>query len=200
MDSNGPSSPGRAATTVALLGGSFDPPHVCHVLVSLYVMQAGGVDEVWWLPCAEHAFGKRSAPFPERVAMCEIATRRVRGIRVDCIEAELPTPSYTLDTIHALRARHPDVRFCWIAGTDLLPELVRWHRWSTLARELSFVVVRRGDEPPDLPADGSFRCLPVVFPDVSSTAVRAALEAGEDVSGLVDDEVREHLRRRGSYS
>jgi nicotinate-nucleotide adenylyltransferase len=185
--------------TVALLGGSFDPPHVCHAMISLYVLQSGCADEVWWLPCAAHAFGKRSAPFADRLALCEVATRRVPGLRVDPIEEELAEPSYTLDTVRELRRRHPGTRFVWIAGTDLLPELVHWHRWSELADELDFVVLQRGDAPPRPPERGTFRILPVIFPDISSSGIRAGLAAGEDVRGLLDHEVWRRLRQRALY-
>ena len=186
-------------STVALLAGSFDPPHVCHLLLSSYVRQVCAVDEVWWLPCSSHAFGKQSAPFEDRVALCERATRHRRDMRVCRVEAELPDPSYTIDTIAALRAQHPRTAFVWIAGSDLMGELDRWHRCPELLKSLPFIVVRRGETWVDPPPQGHFDVLPLQFPDLSSTQVREAIERDDDVGGLVDGSVLEEIRRRGLY-
>jgi len=184
---------------VALLGGSFDPPHVCHLLISSYVLQVTPVEQVWWLPCASHAFGKQSAPFEDRVALCELATRHRRDILVSAVEADLSQPSYTIDTVSALRRRHPDHEFVWIAGSDLLGELHRWHRYEDLLRTLEFLVVRRGQDREAPPASGTFRVLPLRFPDISSTQVRDDILGGREVDGLVDRVVLDAIRDRRLY-
>ena len=190
----------RARTTrVALLGGSFDPPHVCHLLISSYVRQVAAVDQVWWLPCASHAFGKRSAPFEDRVALCELATRHRGDIRVSGVEGRLSPPSYTIDTVAALRRQHPDHEFVWIAGSDLLGELPRWHRYEELLASLRFVIVRRGEIWEEPPAGCRHEILPLRFPDLSSTEVREALEEGQGVDGLVDRAVLDAIRARRLY-
>ena len=189
-----------SAGVVALLGGSFDPPHVCHVLISLYAMQTGVADEVWWVPCKRHAFDKRMAPFEDRLQMCATATRWIPSVKVDPVERELTGPSYTLATVRELRRRHPQRSFTWIVGSDVLPDLPRWHRWADLAQSLPFVVVRRGEGSAEAPAEGSFRWLPVRFPDVSSSKLRRDLAAGGSVTGWVDGAVEAYIDRRGLYS
>lgn len=194
---DGPSA--ATPSTVALLGGSFDPPHVCHVLISLYVLQAGQAEEIWWIPCKRHAFDKRMAPFADRLAMCEMATRWLEDVRVDPLERELEGPSFTLATVQELQRRHPDRQFTWIAGSDVLPDLPRWHRWKELARVLPFVIIPRGDGDHACPAEGTFQRLPMRFPDVSSSAVRRLTADGEDVEGLLDAAVLAHIRECGLY-
>ncbi len=185
---------------IALLGGSFNPPHVCHVLISLYLLETMDIDAVWWLPVHRHAFAKDSdlAPFEDRVAMCEAAAASYPGIRVDDIERWLSPPSYTFDTVAALRDAHPEARFSWLIGSDILPELHRWHRWEELREQLRFVVVGRGDavEPEALPEGGDFVVRDFHLPDISSTAVREALAKGEDVSALLPRAVTAWLARR----
>jgi nicotinate-nucleotide adenylyltransferase len=189
-----------AIRTTALLGGSFDPPHVCHLLISLYVLQATEAREVWWVPCAQHAFGKDSAPFEQRLALCRTAARHVPALSVLGLERTRGGISYTIDTVTELRAAHPDRNFLWIIGSDLLDELPRWHRWDELREQVTFLVVPRGDTPlPPEPAGARLRWLPVAFPDVSSTAVREALADGGDVRGWLDGEVLAALRREGLY-
>jgi len=184
---------------IALLGGSFDPPHVVHVQISLYVLQATDAAEVWWIPCASHAFGKQSAPFADRLDLCELATRHTPHVHVCRIEQELPRPSYTIDTLAALRSQHPDAEFVWIVGSDLLDELPRWHRWPELAQAVTFVVVQRGSKEYAAPPSGRFQMLPVRFHDLSSSEVRQRLSAGGDAGGWIDGRVAERIRAIGCY-
>jgi len=166
---------------VGLLGGSFNPPHICHLLASVYALETAALDAVWWLPVHVHAFAKDSelASWEDRLAMCEAAVADWPGIEVDPIEASLEATSYTIHTVSALRAAHPDAAFVWIAGADLLDELHRWHRWPELRQMLEFLVIGRGDRSTDLPDGGTFDVRPLALPDVSSTWIRAHLRAGD---------------------
>ncbi len=162
---------------IGLLGGSFNPPHICHLLLSEYVLETGGVQEVWWLPVHRHAFDKNAdlAPWDDRVAMAAAAVAGRPRLHVNPIEATLAPPSYTIQTIAALRAAHPDHSFVWLAGTDVLSELHLWHRWPELAQVLEFLIVGRGDDLPPAPPEGRIEVRDFALPDVSSSTVRALL-------------------------
>jgi len=182
---------------VALLGGSFNPPHICHVLLSVYLLETVDFDEVWWLPVHRHAFAKDSTlrPFEHRLAMCNEVAAAYPRIKVDDIERWLEPPSYTFDTLASLRAAHKDHAFSWLIGSDILPDLHRWHRWEELAETLRFVVVGRGqpvlDE--DLPPGGDYLVRDFHLPDISSSTVRQRLADGADISALVPASVRRYL-------
>ncbi|MCO4773265.1 MAG: nicotinate (nicotinamide) nucleotide adenylyltransferase [Deltaproteobacteria bacterium] len=182
---------------VALLGGSFNPPHICHVLMSVYLLETVGIDEVWWLPVHRHAFAKDAVlrPFEHRLAMCREVAEPYPGVRVDDIERWLAPPSYTFDTVAALRAAHEDCTFSWLIGSDILPELHLWHRWTELREQLRFVVVGRGTavHPEDLPDGGEFVVRDFALPDVSSSAIRSGLADGADVSDVVPRAVTDYL-------
>ncbi len=186
-----------AATKVGILGGSFNPPHVCHLLASRYLLETTDLEEIWWLPVYRHAFDKdRSlAPFDDRVAMCEAVADQAEGIRVDRIESELGERSWTVDTVRALRSRHPGVEFSWVVGSDLLGELHLWSRWEELCTSLSFVVLGRGEAVPAdrLPAGGRFEVRDFQLPDVSSTGVRDRIRDGADFRHLVPAAVFDYL-------
>ncbi|MEE2829709.1 MAG: nicotinate-nicotinamide nucleotide adenylyltransferase, partial [Myxococcota bacterium] len=119
---------------VGLFGGSFNPPHICHLLSSVFLLEGKTVDEVWWLPVHRHAFAKdrELAPWEQRLAMCEAAASCHPAVHVSDIEARLQPPSFTFDTLAALRTEHPDTDFSWVIGSDLLDDLPRWHRWTEL--------------------------------------------------------------------
>ena len=180
---------------IGLLGGSFNPPHICHVLSSIYWLETGGLSEVWWLPVHEHAFakGRTLAPWADRIAMCEAAVAPHPQIRVDPVEASLPPPSRTFDTVQALRARQADAEFAWLIGSDLLPELPSWHRWPELRQALDFLVLGRGDHRHAMPP-GRFDLRDFTLPNVSSSAIRSDLAAGLDVSDRVPAGVGAWLR------
>lgn len=166
---------------VGLLGGSFNPPHICHVLLSEYILETTDVEEVWWVPVHRHAFDKDAdlAAWEDRLAMCEAVAADRPRIHVEAIEARLSPPSYTIHTVTALRNDHPEVRFVWIAGSDLLVELHRWHRWDELRAVLDFVVVGRGDETAVAPGGANIDLRDFALPDVSSSEVRRLLRSGD---------------------
>jgi nicotinate-nucleotide adenylyltransferase len=189
---------------VALFGGSFDPPHVGHQLACLYLLLTYEVDEVWMIPVFRHAFDKRSAPFAHRVAMCEQAAAAVGPrVRVCTIEEELGGQSYTLLTVRALMARHPEHEFALVIGTDLIKERERWYGWPQLAQLVPFLVLGRGGVESGesaVPAARD-RCHEngIALPAVCSTAVRAELRAGRVPAGWVAREVLTYIREHDLY-
>jgi nicotinate-nucleotide adenylyltransferase len=93
---------------VAFFGGSFNPPHVAHQLVALYVLETAAVDELWMVPCLKHPFDKALAPFPQRLRMCELAAAALGPrARVSDIEGRLGGESRTLADHQGLAHRAP---------------------------------------------------------------------------------------------
>jgi nicotinate-nucleotide adenylyltransferase len=129
--------------TIGLLGGSFNPPHAAHRLISEVAMKRLGLDKVWWIVSPGNPLKRRSetASLSERVRLSrQIATGR--HIIVTDFEADLPTP-YTAATLAFLKARSPLVRFVWIMGADNLANFDRWERWREIFTMVPVVVVDR---------------------------------------------------------
>jgi nicotinate-nucleotide adenylyltransferase len=182
---------------VAVLGGSFNPPHVAHVMAAIWVLCARDVDEVWLVPCGEHAFGKHLAPFAHRMALTAMAAAPVRGVHVSDIESRLTPPNYTIDTLEHLRAERPDVAFSVVIGADILHERHKWKSWDVLERDFGFHILgRSGHAFPD--GYGS----PVELPHISSTDLRAHLAAGEleACRGHMSLTVLDEIARLGLYA
>jgi len=178
---------------IALLGGSFNPPHVAHVMAAWWALATQGVREVWLLPSFRHPFGKQLAPFEDRVEMCRLAVAAVRGAHVCAAEAELagdPLCGKTARTLEHLRAKHPDLDFALLVGADILPETGTWYRWDRVTELARVVVVGR---------EGFQGGAEVRLPAISSSQVRQRLGRGEDVSALVPRRVVEYLLQRGLY-
>jgi nicotinate-nucleotide adenylyltransferase len=185
--------PLRGLGRIGLLGGSFNPPHLGHLLIAAAVYAVEEIDHLWVLPTASHAFGKELAPFADRVRMCHLAFRHLAGgAAVLDLEERLPKPSYTVNLLRALHALRPGIKPVWIAGSDVLAELPRWREPEVVQTLARFVVVpRKGYE-------GGAR-LGIELPMLSSTDVRTARRRGESIEGLVDREVLAYVDRRDLY-
>ena len=108
---------------VALLGGSFNPPHVGHLLAAAYVRAAFAFDEVWLLPAYRHPFGKPLAPYEHRVAMCRLLCADTSGwLKVSLAEAERDGEGWTIEVLEHLTTHHPDVSFRWIVEDELVTQ------------------------------------------------------------------------------
>lgn len=154
------------ARRIAILGGSFDPPHVAHVLLAAYVLALGDVDEVLVVPVFEHAFGKLLAPYADRVRMCELAFATVAHVSVSRIEEHLPHPNRTLITLQRLQELYPQASLRLVIGSDVLVDTPKWHAFDQVMRLAPLLVVpRQGSAPAGVGA----------LPDVSSSQVRELL-------------------------
>lgn len=130
-------------TCIGLLGGSFNPAHGAHRHITLFAMDALGLDEAWWLVSPGNPLKPKAgmAPLTARVAAARQRVRRA-PIRVTAIERELGT-RYTVDTLKRLIRRFPKRRFVWLMGADNLAEFSRWKDWRGIARLMPIAVIAR---------------------------------------------------------
>ena len=128
---------------IGLLGGSFNPPHAAHRLISETALKRLGLDKVWWVVSPGNPLKQRNetAPLNERLRLCRSVANN-RHIVVTDFEADLPSP-YTASTLAFLKARSPLVRFVWIMGADNLATFDRWQRWREIFTMVPVVVVDR---------------------------------------------------------
>ncbi len=133
----------RRRLRTGLLGGSFNPAHGGHRRISLFAMDALGLDEVWWLVSPGNPLKpkKGMAPLPARYRSAVNQARRA-PIRVTAIERELGT-RYTIDTIRGLQSRYPRREFVWLMGSDNLVTFHKWKAWRQIASRLPIAVIAR---------------------------------------------------------
>lgn len=187
------------ALALAIFGGSFDPPHVAHLLIASYVLALGEVSRVLVVPTFEHAFGKPLSPFEARLELCRRCFEGLPGVEVSGIEAELSRPSYTVRLLERLFAENPERPLRLIIGSDVLDETGAWHDFARVeALAPPLVLTRVGYERPGLG--------PAVLPAVSSTRVRELLarrtepEAARELAWLVPRRVLEHIAAASLYA
>ncbi len=177
---------------VAVFGGSFNPPHVGHVLACALVRSVEEVDRLLVVPTFMHPFAKALASYDDRVRMCELAMAWLPGVEVSRVEETLGGESRTLRTLEHLASEHGDWKLRLVIGADLLSEAPRWHGFDAIARLAPPIVLGRVGAPGSTPA---------LLPDVSSTRVRDAIGRGawHEVEKYVPRAVLAHIRTRGLY-
>jgi nicotinate-nucleotide adenylyltransferase len=187
-------------TRVALFGGSFNPPHVAHQLVALYVLETQPVDELWFVPTYAHPFGKPLAAYEHRIAMCELAARplgpRARASRAEGELAARPdfVTSRTLDLVDYLAGQGHELRL--VVGTDILSEATRWYRWDEVVARAPLIVIGRGGH--TLPPGST--AIPVTMPEISATGVRDLIaRCASEVAGLVPASVLRYIAEHHLY-
>jgi nicotinate-nucleotide adenylyltransferase len=197
---------------IGLFGGTFDPVHLGHLIQAERCRADAGLDEVWFVPSYRppHKSGRPVTRFEQRVEMLALAVVGQPLFRIDPVEKELPPPSYTAETLAALRDRHPGHTFDLIVGGDVLPDLPTWHRPDRVLEQAGLVVVPRPGSP-TLTADqvatslglapAAVRVQPVDSPliDISSRDIRARVAAGHSVRFLTPRAVEEFIREKGLY-
>ena len=132
-----------AASLTGLFGGSFNPAHGGHRRVTLFAIQALGLDEVWWLVSPGNVLKpvQGMAPLEARLASARGQSRNA-PIRATAIERELGT-RFTVDTLRAIKRRYPRRRFIWLMGADNLAQFHKWKHWRQIAREMPIAVIAR---------------------------------------------------------
>lgn len=184
---------------VAVFGGSFDPPHVGHVLAVTYALLTQKVDEALVVPVFSHAFDKGLSPFSHRVEMARLAFAPIARTRVSTIEQTLDVPSLTIRTLEHLSREHPEWELNLLVGSDVLSETSKWTDWDKIERFAKLLVLGRiGAEHPDAPKP--------LLPEVSSTRIRTLLRAraadataAEELARSVPRSVLEYVDEHGLY-
>jgi len=118
---------------IGLLGGSFNPAHRGHELISRHAIRRLALDEVWWLVSPQNPLKSAAgmAPLAERAASAERAARRHPRIKVKTLESRLGT-QFTADTLATLQRRAPRAVFVWLMGADCLAQIDRWQHWQQI--------------------------------------------------------------------
>ena len=192
----------RRRQKVGILGGTFNPIHIGHLLIAQDALEQAGLDRVVFIPSATppHKRLEGNASARQRLAMVEAAVAGNEAFAVDDLEIRRGGASYTVETLTELRRREPGADFYFIIGSDSLPELTTWKDFERLAKLCRFVVVTRpGFEPGKAPKPVKPLVVFGHMCDVASRDVRARRRRGQSIRYLVPEAVVRYIARRKLY-
>lgn len=213
---------------IGLFGGTFDPVHNGHIAVARQVKETLALDEIRFIPALEppHKLAAPLSSFDLRVAMLELAIAPHAGLVVSRIEERLPVPSYTIDTLAAIRNQLPaHAGLFFLIGVDAFLEIGTWKKFQLLPAAARLVVLARPPHdiaaaeelirrlyigyrydaaadawrPPAYQGEGGITLLRTDPQDVSSSEIRHRVKKGQPFTNLVTTEVAEYITRHGLY-
>jgi nicotinate-nucleotide adenylyltransferase len=187
---------------LGLFGGTFDPVHCGHLLVAQAAVEELSLDRLFFIPAAQSPFKPErvAAPAPERLRLLRLALTGQTRCTIDPQEIDRGGVSFSIETLRDYRQRFPQAQLFYLIGADHVGTLPLWREADALADLAEFVVIPRpGQTPAQFPAPFRGREL-VGFPlGVSSSQIRARVQAGLSLQGLVPDAVAEAIRNSGLY-
>ena len=206
---------------IGIFGGTFDPIHYGHLRTAFEILQALRFAEIRFVPSGDPPHrGRTYAPAPLRLEMVRAATASEASFVVDDCELHRAGPSYTVDTLAAIRQQHPAASFGLILGMDAYLGLASWHRWDEILNYAHIVVAHRpGWRAPDIGplgdllaehgthriddlhehASGRIYIHAVTQLEISSTEIRDLVMAGRDPRFLTPDAVRDVIVNSHCY-
>ena len=176
-----------------IFGGSFNPIHNGHIALAETIRRLAGLDEVWLMVSPQNPLKQSDGLLDDRLRM-DMARKALEGhdaLKASDYEMGLPRPSYTWNTLCHLTADYPDRRFTLIIGGDNWQLFDRWYRHDDIIKSYPVIVYpRRGStlRQDDMPQGVTLVDTPLL--DISSTAVRQRIAAGDDITGLVPETIR----------
>lgn len=189
---------------VGIFGGTFDPPHVGHLVVAQDAVEALELDRLFWVPARRSPFREpgESTGADVRARMVERAIAGHPAFRLWEGELERPEPSFTVDTVEAFAASFPEAELFLLMGSDQWRSFHRWRDPGRIITRATVCVLGRETGGTDTPTgEDGFPMTPVPSRriDVSSTEVRQRVREGRSIRYLVPDPVREEIDRHGLY-
>jgi len=196
---------------IGILGGTFDPPHIGHLILAEYTLEALALDLVLFVPVGDHPFKSdrtRNGVHP-RVEMLRLAVQDNHKFAVSTVDVDRPGPHYSADTVAIIQQEFPDAQLYFVMGADNLRSLPTWTRVVELYQGCRLAVMRREGE--DIRADMHDAVLPglsdridLIDPPLlsvwlSSTSVVERIREGRSVRYLVPDAVLRYIDANGIY-
>ncbi|MGV8087137.1 MAG: nicotinate (nicotinamide) nucleotide adenylyltransferase [Candidatus Woesearchaeota archaeon] len=177
---------------IGLYGGSFNPVHNGHVAVVKEVLKRNIVDEIWVVPCKNHALKKDLAPVADRLKMLEYAFKNINNVRIDLTEINSNKINYTSETLEEFKKNYSH-NFYLIAGSDAFNDLNMWHNSSYIKNNAGFIGINREGYVLDYDIKKILNILIDPVMSLSSTDIRERVKRNESISGLVNSEVEKYI-------
>lgn len=192
------------ANRIGLLGGTFDPVHNGHISIFRSFTESDLIDQLWILltPDPPHKADKNHAKYSDRLAMLHLAIEDLSAVSISTIEQELPKPSYTIQTIRALKDKHSDFDFSYCLGGDSLQNFHLWKNYDQILNEVDLLVAERPEFHHQNVSESILKKTSFIAHQpvsVSSSLIRERLNEGKSISDLVPQQVEDYILSEKLY-
>jgi len=196
---------------IAILGGSFDPPHLGHQAIALQILEFLDIDEIWLMPVFSHPFNKTLSKPELRLEM----TKMLEGEKIKVSEEEISqkTTSYSIDTLEKLSKKYKNHTFYWIIGSDQVKDFPRWKNWQTVIGKYHLIIFPRNIEfekiEQEIKKEWKLKSIPknvsilkhknLVPWDISSSDIREKKKHNHPIAQLVSPQVYDYIDKHNLY-
>ena len=189
---------------IGVFGGTFDPPHVGHLILASDACDALRLDRLIFVPAATQPFKINTPPVAspqDRLEMVRLAVAGDANYTVDDTEIGRKGLSFTVDTLEHLSAKYPGAELFLLVGEDALAGVEKWRNPARVRELATLAVMRRSvsEESPAVAISAGVKTLSARRVDVSSTEIRERLRAGKSIKGFVPESVEQFIEARGLY-
>ncbi len=182
---------------VGVFGGSFNPPHNGHIVISVFSIEYLKLDKLLIIPSYTPPHREKpSVSFDTRVEMLKLVFNKIPKCEISTIEKDLNI-SYTYDVIKELRKNYPNDDMFLIIGYDQYAMKNKWYRWNDITNMVNVAVYPRGDK--NITIEKDARLLPSPLIDISSSMIRDRLSQGLLINGMVDSVILEFIDKNNLY-
>lgn len=194
---------------LGIFGGTFNPPHIGHLILAETAADALGLETVYFVPAADppHKVGVARATVEHRLQMVAVAIQNNPRFQLSRMDIDRPGPHYTVEMVGLFQAQYPQAELYFLMGGDSLRDLLTWHQPAVLLERCSLVVLSRPVVAPDM--DLLYAELPLLREklifmsspevDISSSNIVTRLKNGQSVRYRLPEEVREYIVEHGLY-
>ncbi|MFN8208762.1 MAG: nicotinate (nicotinamide) nucleotide adenylyltransferase [Bacteroidales bacterium] len=181
---------------IGLFFGSFNPVHIGHLAIANYMAEYTDLDEVWLVVSPQNPFKPENAlaPSHQRLSLVQRALRDSPGIKASDIELELPSPSFTINTLRVLQERYPDDRFIIVMGSDGISTFGDWKESDYIATNFQRLIYPRPGIVLNEKDLRNARLVRAPLIEISSTFIRESILKGKDVRHFVPAHLWEEIR------
>lgn len=187
---------------IGVLGGSFNPVHIGHMMLASYLKQFEGFDEIWLMLSPLNPLKANSAeliPDVVRLRMLDIALKDADGIKVSDIELSMPRPSYTINTLRYLAKRYPRHSFKLIIGADNWKIFSQWKDAQIIIDDFGVMVYPRPGYPLSTIYDVGVEVVKAPTADISSSFIRSSIARGKDMNYFLPAGVYDYIKSNNLY-
>lgn len=188
--------------TVGILGGSFNPVHIGHLMLASYLVQWGYVDKVWLTLSPRNPLKEPGELLPDmkRLSMLSIAVKGAPDLDICDIELTMPRPSYTINTLDLLRERYPEMRFKLIVGSDNWLIFDRWREAQRILDDYGVIVYPRPGYPVENDHTVGMEIVNAPMAHISSTFIRQAIAKGRNMNYFMPAGVYKYIMDNRLYT